>query len=262
MLTYWLTGEDPEVRRARLRTTNHPHLLGIDLPGSTPPAAPAPAPAPYSPYPCPASPCLRPFCVVSNSSPLHSGSPSPSHSPRLGGTAGSVGSSSSKVKLPDPASGSPVVYDLLKDSDSGRGGPSGDYINGVSPFRGRLHSFKDAMQRRARMTATNSEPLIHDPSGGAGPRNNHLSVPEVVASAPGEVTSALAPEAVETSALTPVLKGRRRDNLHCFSVYDNASPSELSVLLGERAHVSGLDEAREDLESSLSIDSAASLHRL
>ena len=194
-----------------------------------------------------------PHHLNSGSSPHHSVSPSPNHSPTLDKSAGSKGNSS-KAKLADLATGSPtLVYNIFKDSDSSRG-VSADYINGVHSFGGRLHSFKDAMHRRTKMTPTNSEPVIHD--NGSQSRSNHLSVEEVSTGyCPGEV--------VTFEISPPVLKSRRRDNPHSYSIYDNASPTELSVLLsGEQQCVSSLEEGRIDAESSFSKDSCASFSRV
>ena len=278
------------MRKARLRRTNHFHLSASDALDS----------ANYSPCPFSVSPSLRPahYHLTSSSSshhlnssssphhlhgsstphhlhsgssphhlngsstphhlntgssPHHSVSPSPNHSPTLGRSACSKGNSS-KVKLADLATDSPtLVYNIFKDSDSSRGVPA-DYINGVHSFGGRLNSFKDAMHRRAKMTPTNSEPVIHD--NGSQSRSNHLSVEEVSTGyCPGEV--------VTFEISPPVLKSRRRDNPHSYSIYDNASPTELSVLLsGEQPCVSGLEEGRVDAESSFSKDSCASLSRV
>ena len=161
-----------------------------------------------------------------------------------------------KVKVADSA-GPSVVYDLFKDSDGVRGG-YGDVVNGMYPFRGRLHSFKDAIQRRSRMTPTSSEPMIHEVA--PGQKSGHLGlptqvvVPESVGSAPTEITS----------AWTPLLKGSRRDNARCLSVYDNGPPTELSVLLGD-SRATCLAREAEDArveDGSLSTNNSASCHRL
>ncbi|XP_076454270.1 guanylate cyclase 32E-like [Babylonia areolata] len=242
VLTYWLTGENPDVRKARLCRLNRLQVpLSVDVTDTVSMPAPPYSPSPYSPSPCSASPCLRPSYLI-NSSPLHSHSPSPNHSPML---SSKTSKGTAKVKVADSSSSAaPVVYEIFKDSDSARGG-SGEFLNGMSQFRGRLHSFKDVMTRKTKMTPTNSEPVIHDHQN-LKP-NKHLAaptqlvVPEVIGSAPNEVTA----------TWTPVLKGRRRDNAHRHSIYDNAPPTELSVLLDERVCVGeGLQEERRDDESS------------
>ncbi|KAL8591926.1 hypothetical protein ACOMHN_039979 [Nucella lapillus] len=234
VLTYWLTGENPDVRKARLRRHNR-----LQLPGSSDVSELLCSP-PYSVSSHSPTPCLRPSHYI-NTSPHHSHSPSPNHSPMLGGKS-SIGPT--KIKVSDSSSATPVVYDIFKDSDSPRGG-SGDGLNGISQFRGRLHSFKDVLHRKAKMTPTNSEPVINDHQNVktnrhlAGP--SQLVVPEVKGSAPNDVTA----------TWTPVLKGRRSDNTHRLSIYDNAPPTELSVLLDEDVSVSdGPPEDKRDEESS------------
>ncbi|XP_070186172.1 guanylate cyclase 32E-like [Littorina saxatilis] len=226
VLTYWLTGEDPDVRKARLRSLTQFHFPANDVTDS--------------------ANLQRRAHFLGGSSPHHTltHAQSPHHSPMLGSVR-LPNKSCNKVRLADSSS-PPVVFDLFKDSDSGRF-VNTDGPNGITQYRGRMHSFKDVMSKtRSKMTPTSSEPVIHD-NPNFKSNVNHLAVPAVVGSAPSEISV----------VFTPVLKGRRRDH-DCVSIYDNATPTELSVLLGERTCVGGLDEEREYNESSFSRDAGGS----
>nr|KAG5714956.1 hypothetical protein BaRGS_000444 [Batillaria attramentaria] len=222
--TYWLTGENPDVRKQRLRKLNHLLQLPSSFDNTD------------SPYTTPAS-SIRPY--LNNSSPHASVGASPNHSP--------MPSRPSKVRLAEsaPTPTAPLVYDIFKDSDSARGG-SGDLLNGLNPFRGRLHSVKDALSQRRNKLAfssnSTSEPLIHDSD------NNHKTA--------RESCSNPMQEAVKGNGKVTE-QGHRRDNAHCVSIYDNACPTELSVLLGERSSGDGFEDVdREgaEAETKFSLD--------
>lgn len=196
VLTYWLTNENPEVRRARLNRT-HLRFSGRD---STESATP---------------PFLRP--LFSNS-PYHSLNTTPQNSPMLPG-----GQTKGRVKLADGASTiatSPLVHDVIKDSDSGKGS---DPLNGINQHRVRLHSFREALQKCHKwpMTSNNSNPDFTLQGRAATSRfSGNFPVPDVLSSP------------VDSSVI-PVLKCRRHDNDSRISIYDNkATPTEMSVLLG------------------------------
>lgn len=218
MLTYWLTGEVTDVRKARLQKFRLLQLRAADGSDSTT-----------------GSSSLQQMC---GSSPQHSNLSSPHPSPVPG-----AASKGNRVKHSDTMSvARPACSQTVTDM-SRRRSVSSEFLNGVSStFRGKILSLKDAFQRRNNSHLkdnSNSEPFITD------------KVHQQQTSAIYTTFNAYEP------ALTPVLRGgSRRGNSHCVSVYDNAESSELYVLLGNRSRQNVLAEEdghEEEKESKHSL---------